>query len=1377
MSTLIGYNDRIWEPVMEFTYTGECESFSLDPGKYLFICHGGNGGKGKQNYQIYYGGSTYGILNIEETSNFYAVVGGNGEDAVMGLNVISKGGFNGGGDGSPQQISASTYNGAGGGGATDIRLFPPDTIESYTQTFDQSSIPSDEYTPVEYIQNTGNSYINTGYVHNPNTKIECVCEVTETTSKTTCVLFGSRYDTNSSNMLFLTRYNNDKYPAISCSNITTTSDTEMTYDEKIKVVMYENKATWYDMEDNILGEVEIPSTVKQVQGNTPLWIFNSNKNNTSENMNCNAKLYSFKIFEDNELKHFFLPVKNNQSSGGLYDVIDGEFHQQSSTMSYGDELTEFSYEIESSYDKSLLSRIMVAGGGGGGANLAYSANGNNYSGYGGSITSCKLISSQSTDASRNKYASQTSGFLFGKGMDGIPRTSSTSSEGAGGGGGGWFGGYSANSYGNISNTNIGGCGGSGYVLTEESYKPSHYTDTVDCEKYCFDHTVMTSMVSSSEPKIQICKTTNVIFENDVIIYPCIGKCEKVTLPLGVFKLKCWGGDGGVRYNINSTARGGYVEGVLTTTDKNTDLFITVGGSGITPTEDNTLVYTHRPTVAFNGGGSRGTNDVKSTFGGGATDIRLKRVDENINESESLLSRIIVAGGAGGHGAAETSGNRFGGEGGGYSGNNPSNTRNGTVPGPGTQTSSPANDRVGGGFGYGGSGVFANNGYGGAGGGGWFGGSGCIPDVSNDDDRGGCGGSGYVLTEESYKPEGYLEGIDDISKYYLTDTVLTTGGNNLLYGYTKAEIQVIQALYTRILCHDAEGYKYYDTENSSWVFLKTETPAIEDYGEYGVYEIISDEGLLSEYQIIIYDEYGVIGNNVSMYITPNQQRITMTTESNFDINNYVLDMDYNKSEFDVDFNTSKRGNGEDSVTLINVYIDKKSSGDLSNKLYALYVESFNEHKGGYRYIEPKEEYVPLTPSDPDYVKKYLLPVSSQKNTPVRYMDYLTTISGSNVTTINTSVCCEYGRNIYIAIAINTSTVRLMKINLFTSRTTIIRDIPKTLIGNYWYGGLLVDENYAYLTCSYNNNNSVAGRSLYRINLNNPDEITTFTISNNSTNNITAYGKMTWIDEHTIAICIMSGLAFFDTIDESFTLQPVTFSSSARRDFAIGEKYGIFVSEGNNVGAIIWDKINNTTKSLKDDFGISFTASALNSVCYNEGYFYIAQTNMLMILDEDLNIVKNIPVPWTVPSTLYCTNGIVYATCNNSNRFWYYNISKNKFDSKILDWTIPALSATALIRPCVFNGYIFIPYWRFGYANMISESKYNIGKKYNKYSYLFNEQTEADCVYDNRFISFRNGYVTMHDGYIIYPTISNEDMIKIVEVNKSDYKKFIKLNIRS
>ncbi|EQJ93878.1 TPA: hypothetical protein KOB80_003227 [Clostridioides difficile] len=252
----------------------------------------------------------------------------------------------------------------------------------------------------------------------------------------------------------------------------------------------------------------------------------------------------------------------------------------------------------------------------------------------------------------------------------------------------------------------------------------------------------------------------------------IGRAHSVQLPPGKYKFECWGACGG-RHGADdwtTCAKGGYTKGVITLKEKTT-FHIYVGQSGYEKNLSASIILR----TGFNGGGKSNLYGVGgyyyARYGGGATDIRL--VDGNWDNPQGLLSRIMVAGGGGGAG----NGDYILGHGGGLKGDDGIGYQESLASG-GTQYQGGihGNPNYYGSFGKGGSYNWGNGG-----GGGWFGGSGCDNYMAG-------GGSGYALTKNSYKPNGYTP----TPKYYLDDIVMTTGGNTTKAdGYAK--IKLLQAL--------------------------------------------------------------------------------------------------------------------------------------------------------------------------------------------------------------------------------------------------------------------------------------------------------------------------------------------------------------------------------------------------------------------------------------------------------------------------------------------------------------------------------------------------------------------------------------------------------
>ena len=420
---------------------------------------------------------------------------------------------------------------------------------------------------------------------------------------------------------------------------------------------------------------------------------------------------------------------------------------------------------------SLYARVIVAGGGGGS-----SSEDSFTTKYGGGISGGSSVSGYGA----TQTSAGTNG-LFGQG--GAATTSGTNyNYGSGGGGGGFYGGGACSSYSDSTNYRTYNGGGSGYVYTSNTasnypsgclLNSSYYltnAQTISGNQNFQSPTGDTETGHVGNGYVKITKLTDTIYlssNSDVIDFDYTGAVQSVTLNAGTYTLECWGAQGGYRSSSSYGGAGGYSIGTLSLSSKTT-LYIYVGGSGNSVTSANSSGYYPG---GFNGGGYRNTYK----GGGGATDIRIG--------TDSLYSRVIVAGGGGSDGSSSQSGGYAGGTSGargsfgygsyGYGGNQTATYSSlNAIASQGTNNNS---SDCAAGFGFGGFGCYSSSGYGGAGGGGWYGGQGTYPDGSGDDDGGGGGGSGYVYTSSTAK--NYPQGCLLNSSYYLTDAQ-TIAGNQV-----------------------------------------------------------------------------------------------------------------------------------------------------------------------------------------------------------------------------------------------------------------------------------------------------------------------------------------------------------------------------------------------------------------------------------------------------------------------------------------------------------------------------------------------------------------------------------------------------------------------
>ena len=928
MSTLYGYNDSVWKEIHKFTYTGAPEKFTLQPGTYLFQCHGARGG---QNFPTYntvhsyqYGGLSMGILTLDEETDFYAVVGGNGTDGST--SKVGYGGYNGGGYGG-FSYNTNYCNGSGGGGATDIRLNLPEEFEP-TGPLPTPGVP-DWFEEHEYIDNygTNSGYFNTGYKAKENTIIEI--KVCTTHSLYDAFVFGARNGAANREFCLIlnegvysdkpqqTSYVHGQYMSYGwtagwAADPPTIFDIGYLFEEH--VYRMSKDGVWVD------GELKetIPTQTFQTPG-YPIFLFGCN-NSGSFQKQFTGKMYYCKIWEGDTLVHHYIPgIDMPLDSNCLFDVVEGKSLQPSAQQfSLGPEI------VDTQREQSLLTRIMVAGGGGGGTMMTNQTSIDNSfnCAVGGGIVGGALQINKSL-VIYGRYASQTDGHLFGIGQTPGKSTSTTTccAEGRSGGGGGWYGGYACVYYDQQYSSGNGG-GGSGYVLTETSYKPEGYEVP---EKFYMRNWYMKAG-GAEEPCVIISQLTGDIVAGDVIKYYPVGKGCRTSLPPGTYIFKCWGAHGGTRYSINpngSNSTPGYSQGTFTT-PTSVNAFVHVGGSGLNDSQISTeFINQLCPDLRYNGGGAPGTYGTKMTghSGGGATDIRIN--------FDSLYARVIVAGGAAGCSYDGYSGGNGGGEIGGV----PEAASQGLCPGPGTQTDAQVSldyPVINGGFGYGGNAGYRDATHvGGAGGGGWYGGSGTMPTNNSTPNKGGAGGSGFVLTPVSIEnvPADYL--LDET--FCLADATTTVGASTLPAGFSKAEIEVVASYQQKVLCRDSDGIKYLDQVNQRWELLQRQELNIAVFTAYGVGTFTSDDGLQDQYEILTWDPTDSV-THIDLNVIPNKQTVQQVTISSLPIKKTYFDLDYDTSLFDVKMAVSRHQAGPNTEIITNVTIDKLVPTDADVKIY-------------------------------------------------------------------------------------------------------------------------------------------------------------------------------------------------------------------------------------------------------------------------------------------------------------------------------------------------------------------------------------------------------------------------------------------------------------
>ncbi|WP_368256463.1 glycine rich domain-containing protein [Blautia wexlerae] len=512
-------------------------------------------------------------------------------------------------------------------------------------------------------------------------------------------------------------------------------------------------------------------------------------------------------------------VLNTRTAGGFNGGGDGYGTNNSGVGGGGGGASDISlmspvfshssYFINNIRDtNSLLSRIIVAGGGGSaGYNVSNNAaNG----GAGGGTTGQDGLSNRvyhgtggkqttfgtgGSSEEPNRYSVQAK---FGCGA-----SASNSTDVAPGGGGGWYGG-------GLHCDSAGGGSGYVYTPTTASNYPSgcllnsaYYlsnAQTIAGDQSFPAPSGSTETGHSGNGHVKITKLSDVIYlthaKNNIMDFNYTGSVQSKTLKPGTYTIECWGGQGGT-YSSYIGGYGGYSKGTITLTEATT-VYISVGGAGSSSST----------AAGFNGGG---TGISSGRGGGGATDVRIGQ--------NSLYSRVIVAGGGGGAGVTSANANPCGCGGGEYGGDGYYNDTTGSYTigqnrcgGSASQTAgdktwSTSTQAT---FGQGGN----ASGYScGGGGGGWYGGGGAYDSDSDSDGRWGGGGSGYVYTSSTAK--NYPNGCLLNSTHYLTNAQTIAGNTSFTSPTGSAETGHTGSGFCRITNLNPTQYGLYVKTNSGW----------------------------------------------------------------------------------------------------------------------------------------------------------------------------------------------------------------------------------------------------------------------------------------------------------------------------------------------------------------------------------------------------------------------------------------------------------------------------------------------------------------------------------------------------------------------------------
>lgn len=1342
------YNNQLWEPYKTFEYTGDFEEFTLQPDTYLLVANGACGGYDTSNEFISWGGTTYGILDLNHEQTFYAAVGGNAED----------GGWNGG--------SAGKFR--GGGGASDIRLSnaPDSSHQEYI------TVP-DGYDELTYLRSTGTQHIDLGYKPTPNTKIECVASVENNGSYG--ALLGSRTTWVRDSTIIFTNFGYTNKLCWGCGNQEIQDTNAFSYGlwTRHKFIIDGLTLSWYNSSGTLEGSI---TGASRPANNYTLYLFDLNHAGAADGSKVTGFVYYVKIWENGELVRWYVPFGSQTTTGdnGMYDIIEGKFYRRgdSGTANFvkGSVVsTKTQGSAKTVVDKpSLMTRIIVAGGGGcttppsGTDGIEF-----DYTSFGGGPTSGHLqVGSIASTA-----ASQNGGYSFG--------------DGETGGGGGWYGGYAHG-------------GGSSYVLTSSSYKPTGYMDGYEniYPSLYLRNTLMLPYQAFDGPGITVYKPMERYpITDDVIVVPYTGDQQSMTLIPSKYKFKCYGADGAVGREIRKASKGGYVEGTVRLPEE-IPLWYNVGYSSylngmysygevnryFTNADVNTIfnnkAWYHSRGYDNGYGSAIGSSSyarpstsryrwTRNAMGGGEVDVRLLESTQYGGSSESKLSRIIVAGGGGGQGSPYG----CGGDGGGEVGNDPygvHNDRDGVDPSAWDpmQFAEPyhgANDGGGnqdgtGGFYFGAVGNlgefsdYSYPGYGGAGGGGWYTGDGThgvsgVTGISEiDQNCGGGGGSSYVLTESSYKPTGYIPD----ERYWMTDTKNITGGNPVR-GMTRIEVEPI-SIPVLVIAKDETSYKAYDIANHTWSSIEVEPPltslVFDDYG-VNLEEIISDYGLEFPYRLYVCDQIGFDIDRIYSRVIPWSQHVTFSEQTgSFSVRKSLHDgvADDNVG-ISVDY---RENNGSTNVDI--VFNTSTTLSEVDTVVYSVELKMKKVDQG---------EYCPDPPT-PVHGTMALCNTRNASDTASGYKPYLGEYlsDGTRITSVDNTVSCVVDRDVYISALVNHSTIRIMRYNVLEDKCYFIRDDISmgTLSGaGACSGALLFRNNKLYLTNSFMIESTaniiileIPIDPIYPVNRYMSNEYIDDTPYKQN-----CFGQTYWYQDSKLIFRAKGGHMTFDVDTRfwDFINVPEEQKSVLVNSFAIsGHHIMEFPYDAQESEPwLFWadDPEHSPTTVPTYNF-----ANGYKWVTYEASTesFYVVTIGHLYILDEGIaypTILHDIEIPDDTlqPKSVTYADGFIYITFASTDIVYAYDTNHQEWIKIVLPFTMREIGNFTWNRPAAFRNYLFIGEANLFVTNANVQTRHRIGQQIGSTLFATNSSNKSLMTYDPRFITVDEVGTHYHPGNIV------------------------------
>lgn len=196
----------------------------------------------------------------------------------------------------------------------------------------QITIP-EEYQTVEYIESNGDTYIDTELYGHSN--MSCEIEASFNSLPNDGCLIGCRNSRNTDTRLYFFHYFNGV--KLGYENYFGSGDLLVNTKYNLKSKLYTNDQQLLINDENVISN----NNNNYLNTHTSLHIFGMNvKDENTNALKVNAKVYFCKIWENGLIVRYFLPVYNKITNEiGLFDIVNQKFHKNvNGTLNKGNDI-------------------------------------------------------------------------------------------------------------------------------------------------------------------------------------------------------------------------------------------------------------------------------------------------------------------------------------------------------------------------------------------------------------------------------------------------------------------------------------------------------------------------------------------------------------------------------------------------------------------------------------------------------------------------------------------------------------------------------------------------------------------------------------------------------------------------------------------------------------------------------------------------------------------------------------------------------------------------------------------------------------------------------------------------------------------------------